>query len=392
MLDENGVWQGYGFGDMDDDTLPRNHPNWSAVRLLNEKLHAKFQWARDMGVVSSPHYTAITAQAVAEFQRRAGLPVLLSNKPPEQEGGPLEPPYGIANLATRARLGSYPPPPPPRHACLTFSGTWAPPGVGYPSDVARACADLVEEIPVQSPWSFGPVPPGAIDSLSYQQSVYVAVQWAIGWILDHPERTVILVGYSQGAEAASRVRAEYEPGGRLAHLRSKLVAGITFGNPCRPANRTFYGDPQPTSGAGISNFRLDPRILDWSWIDLANAGDIYTSTPEPGSPSAGAGLIMRDAYELAIKLQLNDFMKFAGDFGDSVWRLVQDAQNDIPGALDAAGRGLAFIMQNPPTRPHISYEWDEAKPGITHLNLAIQHCRDWSGRVTPGDKTLSVAA
>lgn len=376
MIDADGKWVGYGMGDVDDDTLPRNHPNWHAIALINEKLIAKFQWARDMGVQPGPWYTALTAQAIAEFQRRAGLPVLLSNKTDTHDGDPLEPPYGIANLATRTRLGSYPPPPPPRHALLTFSGTWAPPGTGYPSDVARACADIAEEIPVQAPWSFGPVPPGGIDSPSYKESVQIAVEWAVGWILAHPNRTVMLGGYSQGAEAASRVYCEFLPGGRLAQLAKNFVCGYTFGNPSRAADsHTFYGDPAPTPGYGIANFHL-PNGMPWSWIDCAAAGDIYTSTP-----GGDTGRIMRRAYELGVEIQLHDFLTFAGDFGENIWLLAQEAAANVGAAIDAAGRGLAFVADNPPTRPHITYQFDQCLPGVTHIDLCIQHVHDWGSRV-----------
>jgi len=370
-------WLGYGVGDTDDDTLPRNAGNWHAVSLINEKLSAKYQWARDMGVQPGPDYTETTAAAILEFCGRVGIePVLDPNG------------NAVATLAMRTRLGSYPPPPPPRHACLTFSGTWAPPGVGYPSDVAQACADVVEEIPAQAPWSFGPVPPGGIGSPSYAESVSIAVEWAVGWLLDNPTRTFLIGGYSQGAEAASRVYAELLPGGRCEHLRKNFVAGYTFGNPCRPEARTFYNDPAPTVGAGIAVWRLDPGTLDWNWIDCAAAGDIYTSTPVGNN----TGVIMRDAYEMAVKLQLHDFMRFAGDFGDSVWKLVQDATEDIPAALDAAGRGLGFVMTNPPTARHISYQFDEARPGQTHVALAIQHVRDWSARREPNSPATQAAA
>lgn len=384
MLGPDGKWIGYGLGDSDDPTLPRNHPNWHAVSLINQFLYRKFSYARDLGVVEGdPNYNSATARAIAQFQKNAGIPVLLSNAE-TSEGDPVEPPYGIANLATRSRLGSYPPPPGPRHALLTFAGTWAAPGTGYPSDVAQACADIAEEIPVQAPWSFGPVPPGNIDSPSYRESVEIAVEWAVAWILAHPDRTIMLGGYSQGAEAASRVYCEFLPGGRLAHLAKNFVCGFTFGNPSRAEDsHTFYGDPAPTPGFGISTFHL-PNGMPWSWIDCAAAGDVYTSTP--GGPT---GVIMRRAYELGVEIQLHDFLAFAGDFGENLWTLAQDAAANVGAAIDAAGRGLAFVADNPPTRPHITYQFDECLPGVTHVALAIQHVRDWGGRVEPG---MSVAA
>ena len=100
-------------------------------------------------------------------------------------------------------------------AILTCSGTWAAPGVGYPSDVARACADVGDEIPVQAPWSFGPIPPGDFRAPSYAESVEIGVDWAVEWIMAHEDRPVVLGGYSQGGESASRIRMEFEPGGKF---------------------------------------------------------------------------------------------------------------------------------------------------------------------------------
>ena len=57
---------------------------------------------------------------------------------------------------------------------------------------------------------------------------------------------------------------------------------------------------------------------------------------------------------------------------------------DIPAAFDAAGRGIAFITDQPPTRPHITYQFDQCLPGVTHVQLACQHVRDWAGRTAAG--------
>lgn len=364
MNGPDGKWLGFGVGDADPD-VPRTDPNWHAVSLLLEELHDKYKWAREMGVKPGSVIDETAAAAIAEFQRRAGIPVLLDSSG-----------RGVANLATRARLGSYPPPPPPRHAVLTFSGTWAPPGVGYASDVARACADVVEEVPVQAPWSFGPMPPGPIDSPSYRESVATAVEWSVRWVLDHPERTVLLGGYSQGAEAASRVLVEFQTG-RLKHLRTNLVGGYTFGNPSRQDGHTFHADPNPTPGGGISDFQLGDTG-DW-WIDCAAPGDIYTTCP-----GGAVGRIMRAAYLLAVAMQVHNFMTFVAAFADHLWALVQAAVVDIPAAFDAAGRGIAFVAAQPPTRPHITYEFEEALPGTTFVQLACQHVRHWAGRSEVG--------
>ncbi|SKW67116.1 Uncharacterised protein [Mycobacteroides abscessus subsp. massiliense] len=50
-------------------------------------------------------------------------------------------------------------------------------------------------------------------------------------------------------------------------------------------------------------------------------------------------------------------------------------------AAQAAIIALRFVTANPPTAPHIQYEFREVWPGQTYLGLAIQHVRDWAGRV-----------
>lgn len=414
-----GAFVGFGLGDTDPD-VPRDHPNWHAVTLLRDKLSARYQWARDMGVTPGDFVDRATLRAIAEFQQRTGIPLVV-----DKDGQP------VADYRTRVRLGSYPPPPPPRHAILTFSGTWAAPGTGYCSWVAQACSSVVEEIPVQAPWSFGFIG-GPIDAPSYRESVDIAVEWAVAWLLAHPNRTFMLAGYSQGAEAASRVYQELIDG-RLQHLRKNFVAGFTFGNPCRQKGHTFYGGADP-GGSGISSFNLTQ--MGWEWADFAQPGDIYTTRP-----GGQVGKDMTDVYEMAIDLQLNDpvafvqaflghLMTMAGDLGllgqiqsttgalgplsgllgifggigeltkagpagllslapslliSLLGGLITGKTNENATGLDAAIQaaliGLRFIAANPPTAPHITYEFGQAIPGMTYIDLARQHVRDYAARV-----------
>ena len=77
-----------------------------------------------------------------------------------------------------------------RHAVLTFAGTFAAPGTGYPSDVVNADdPGLVFEVAVQSPWSFGPIPPGTPTAPSYAQAVQIGVDFATAWINANPKQT-----------------------------------------------------------------------------------------------------------------------------------------------------------------------------------------------------------
>ena len=97
--DADGKWIGLGVGDVDSSATPRNAPNWNAITLLTGKLHDKYQWARDLGVVAQPNYDEVVARAVEQFCQRTGLPII------RDPNG-----HAVADLAVRRRLGSYPPP------------------------------------------------------------------------------------------------------------------------------------------------------------------------------------------------------------------------------------------------------------------------------------------
>lgn len=286
------------------------------------------------------------------------------------------------------------------HAWLTFSGTWAAPGTGYCSWVvqaARAAGAPVFEVPVISPWSFGFIG-GPVDAPSYRQSVDIAVEWAIAWILAHPHQTFGLAGYSQGGEAASRVYLELRKGGRLHHLRHNYIGGFAIGNPCREENHTFPGGRDP-GGSGISPLNLTDT--DDLWNDYAEPGDIYTTTPQ-----SEAGDIMRRFYQLATNLQLNDFGAFATAFVQNIIGLLMDMGGprllgqlnpavfvpavlmgviaplidqdaDMPEGVAAAAQaaviGLRFVADQPPTADHISYEFRHATPGVTYIQHATVH-------------------
>ena len=145
-----------------------------------------------MGVTEGDVYDQTTAAAIEEFQRRVGLPQT-----------------GIADFATRVRLGAWPPPPPPRHAGLTFRGTGGIVGMDYTSRVAQEAG--LDEIPILYPGSMGGIPVGAANdpnAPSGNDSVDIAVELAIDWIESNPTRTFCLLGYSLGAIAASTVRAD----------------------------------------------------------------------------------------------------------------------------------------------------------------------------------------
>jgi len=307
---------------------------------------------------------------------------------------------------------------------LTFAGTWAAPGTGFPSDVAHACADIADEIPVQGPNSFGPIPPYGGEGMrapSYQESVAISVDWAVEWTLDHPDRPVVAGGYSQGGEAASRYRTEFEPGGRLEHLRRNFVCGYTFGNPSRYKQHTYYGGPA-TPFEGIAEFRLPRRVCGDDWCELIDPGDLY------GTSARGlAGEIERDVYALCSELELHSGLReFAETFVANLLEVVRNLDGDayddleagiarydvsldravaiaperftpliqklasddrvlsvrgITAAIAAAIDGLIFFCTIPPTAAHCEYGTREVWPGQTYVGLSIQHVRDYIGRL-----------
>lgn len=258
---------------------------------------------------------------------------------------------------------------------------------------------MADEIPVEAPWSFG-------NPVSYAESVRIAVDWAVNWTLANSDRPVIAGGYSQGGEAASRYRMEFELDGRLAHLRDNFVCGYVFGNPSRHLEKTFYGGP-PTDGEGIALFRLP--LLGDDWCELVDTYDMYG-----GVPPTLTGEIMRDVYTLCTELEVGGGFEetFAanclellrnldGDAYDSVQRGVARYGVDLSGAtmlpadqlqppsdklitvqgiaaaIQACVLGIQFVCWQPPTAPHIEYHLREVFPGQTYVQLAIQHVHHW---------------
>lgn len=330
-----------------------------------------------------------------------------------------------------------------RHAWLTFGGTWGVPGTGYCSWVVQAAIDNdapAYEIPVPGPYSFGPIPAInqglGITAPSYRESIDISVEWAINWLLAHPLQTFGLAGYSQGGEAASRVLKEViYPDGRLYHLKDNFIGGFTFGNPCREKGHTYPGGIDP-GGRGISDFNLTNTPVEWH--DHANGtangamGDDLYTTRHDGQ----VGEDEQDVYQMAIDLQLHDFMGFIKSMLQHLMDMIQDlggmpylltqigtgavfgsafqgilaglipgfggggiggllggvlggtkaapvVTNDrIEAAVEAAMIGLKFLFQG--TGPHVTYESTPALPNnpMTHLQHAVGHVIDRSYAVT----------
>ncbi|MEI8229151.1 MAG: hypothetical protein WCH77_12950 [Planctomycetota bacterium] len=318
---------------------------------------------------------------------------------------------GIVTDYDLAALGliAEPPKPAPKHGCLTFRGTGGIVGLDYTSRVAAASP--VTEIPVPYAASMGPLPVGSANDLqapSGSQSRDAAVEWAARWI-ESTTKTFMLCGYSQGADAASRVRAMLEPGQRLERHRDRYVCGVMFGNPTRRFGHTFYMGAVP-DGEGIADWHIPESACTWDWLELVQPGDLYANVP-----LGDVGDVCRQAYRLIMNLQFTDPGALASAFLQNLMSLLDEAGVDPQGlqapdriingfiggflaslapqlgplvntntnreaaaAAQAAMIGLRFATTNPPTAPHITYEWAEALPGMTYLQLAIQHVAHWS--------------
>ncbi|MDY0113715.1 MAG: PE-PPE domain-containing protein [Corynebacterium sp.] len=300
------------------------------------------------------------------------------------------------------------------HAVITVNGTWGAGLVQYPSDVVNGLAqyinpDLCEEVVCPYPASFGPIG-GNSSGDSYQQSVDAGVAWIAQWIVANPLRTFALIGYSQGAEVASRVAmalmGQLDIGVDLTPYAANWIGGITFGNPCRMVNSIAPGVANPGSYRGISSINMVslPTINgEIVWADYAHskangdAGlDMYACVPV-----GQVGTIMTDVYTTATAMQLNDPAAFMQAMVTDLMRLVEDSgiikgfaggilgllgmgvtaleafliglvtgpQGNATGVaadVQAALAGLAFLTApGGATAPHISYLGEI--PGYTNL-------------------------
>lgn len=227
-----------------------------------------------------------------------------------------------------------------RHAVITYNGTWGAGQIQYPSDVVNGLADFVNpdlcvEVNCPYPATFGPVG-GNATAPSYQQSVRDAEDWTDQWVAENPNQTFITIGFSQGAEAASRVAMKKYP---------NHVGGITFGNPSRMAGSAAPGIGNPGPGwRGISSVRMTelPSINGVTvWADYFHStangdvgNDLYAMVP-----TGQVGTIMTDVYTTATAAQLNDPAAFLTAMVQDLLKIVEDS-----GVLSGLKGGVAGLL------------------------------------------------
>ncbi|MGB0971625.1 MAG: hypothetical protein ACPGVG_11775, partial [Mycobacterium sp.] len=248
---------------------------------------------------------------------------------------------------------------------------------------------------------------------SGQKSVDIAVELASQEI-EQTHYTFHLFGYSLGAIAASKIRASLLPGGRLEAHADRYVCGVMLGNPARPFGHTFYLGAIP-GGFGIADWHLPEAAATWDWCELIDPGDLY------GNAAGGEiGDVLRSAYRMIMDIEVSDPIGMAVGLIRNVLKLLDEAGVDLPldipgiitgalaglllaflpakfadylsigdretaAAVQAAILALKFFAGPPPTADHISYEFRDAIPGVTYLDLGARHVRHWAA-------TKSIAA
>lgn len=262
-----------------------------------------------------------------------------------------------------------------RHLAVVFRGTGGEIGKDYVSRVCQGAAEFVEEFNPKWPATMGGLPVGAAGSLgdkSMQHSVDIAVadtkQLIDAKLAIEPNRMVVIGGYSAGAVVAARVREWV-----LWKYPRNYLCSFSFGDPTRPTSGCYFGGT-PTPGRGISSWRYG-NVYDWRHCWLANPGDMYTSVPDNH-----VGDIMDTAYDMVTRFELSDPLGTAQAIAAKVPEIVSEALADPLAAFQAIGIAGGFVATNPPTLPHITYEFAEVWPGQTYLGLAIQHVREYSSR------------
>lgn len=336
------AWRGFELSNPPMRDEPNASPdNKDAIRLIRQKLHDKFQWARDMGVTPGNVFDEVTARAVYKFKANVFFPM----DPDEQESG-----HGVANLATRKRLGSYPPPVGPdlRPILFTVCGTGVPWWVGPDADAARAVEHKWRWQPCGYPAATFPMGKSVATGRE-QLCVDIEKNRAL---IEQFNLDVAFMSYSQGAVIAAECW-EYDikpEGGRLHWLKPHLVKAVAFGNPMREKGKAF-SDP---GGAmvGPESYGIADRLMvdtpSW-WRNYAHAGDLYTDVQgESGENKTAIYKIVMGQRMLSgpdsILMQVFELLGVKPDGGQAMEMLGM-----VRAIMDA---GMFFIKR---TGPHVNY-------------------------------------
>jgi hypothetical protein len=318
------------------------------------------------------YYGADETTATKELQRRLNLPQ-----------------SGIFDETTASKAGyrpdgTYRPPapirprrPPGRHLALVYRGTGGVIGEDYVSRVCQGAADLVEEINPEWPATMGGLPVGAAGGpgdVSMNHAVEIGFEAGKREFLArhaaNPGIKVVIGGYSAGAVVAARLRQWLQT-----HYPNNYLCSYSFGDPTRPVGGAFYGG-LAAPGRGISTWRYGDTG-DYRHCWLADPADMYASVPDNNT-----GGLMGTCYDMVVNVELKDPLATAQAIAEKLPVVIEKFFSDPLAGFDAIGRAGQFVIDG--TRPHIEYHLRPAWPGgPTYLQLAVQHVRDWAGRVVP---------
>lgn len=297
---------------------------------------------------------------------------------------------------------------------VVYRGTGGIIGEDYVSRVCQQVSDLVEEVNPSFPATMGGLPVGAAGGFGDPSAEHAVAQGyeegkrvVIDAIRIDPSRKIIIGGYSLGAIVAAMLREWI-----LKTYPNNYLCSFSFGDPTRPVGGCYFGGT-PTKGHGISSW-LYGDVKDFRHCWLAAPGDMYTSVPDDK-----AGEIMQDFFDIVTSIELSDpttllsildtlpeILDDAGIKIPDIIKLLGGDQNEwnevgqngidiiiqsIIGAISGKQQGigaiieaivcaLQFVATQPPTAPHIEYEFREVWPGQTYLGLAVQHVRDYASR------------
>lgn len=394
-----------------------------SIAVAKSKL-ARYSYGKGLG--TSDEYTEEFGVALVKFQTVVHTEVLAGRRK-----GPDVNTVGVLDWATKKQLGMLDPTPPAparkRHPAFVFRGTGGVIGLDYVSRVCQANSDLVEEI--NTPWAatMGGIPVGTAGNVTTDPSMWRAVREGFAAfkieflrrLAIDPKLKAVIGGYSAGAVLAALCRQWV-----LEHYPENYLCSFSIGDPTRPYGGAFYNAPLANrDGQGISSWQYGD-VTDWRHCWLTNVSDPNRPDMYGRIPRGKTGEIMQGAFDLVTHTEFGDLPTTARNFVTVVPEIAADSgiavpdalgalSNGIPGltmwglplligalggligvgnpddltgtaaAAAAARIGLTFALDQPPTKPHITYEFAEVWPGMTYLGLAIQHVRDYASRTTP---------
>lgn len=338
--DANGNWIGLGVGDVDSPATKGNAPNGDAITLLTGKLHDRYQWARDLGVVQQPNYDLVVAQAVEQFCQRTGLPII------RDPSG-----YAVANLAIRQRLGSYPPPAPILPIMFTVGGHTSNMFFGPVADTATQLESEGHCRHQPIGYNNGPIP---FDNSSGENELARLVG---ATVMDNgvpfPVGTKWVLGiFSQGAIVGFDFWVNHlAPGKPLEWREADLLGVLAYGNPCRQTNSiapwavgwvTKKGTHglDPYRRFGLPGFPVKP----YNWMDVYREGDIFAENGDDDASKARAAV-----YEAVAR---GDLFSDPISLAFQISRLFHRPLEEIWAIIEAIISGVVFVGDKP--NPHYS--------------------------------------